>query len=558
MQGMSRSLFAAALLFQVCFGQYRRGVNVAGAEFGNTVLPGVLGTQYTFNSENTFRYFSEQGLGLMRVPLQWERLQPVLSGPLNDAYLANIKRDIAWARVHGGELILELHNFGRYSSKGDARQSDIIDNPDSSGVVRVRAVDLADVWVRLSNEFKFEPGVWAYGLMNEPHDMARGNWKAISQTVLSAIRANQDDKVVLIPGDSWSSGNRWVTTHGPNAWIQDPSDNFIYEAHQYFDRDESGTYAQNYDTELRSNADLANVGRTRVAHFIDWCRSNGVRGMVGEYGIPDNDDRWYVVLENFFAALDDAQMEGLYWAAGEWWGNYPLSVQPTNNFTTARPQMRTLLAHAPGGYTLAVSSASLSVQRATAGAFVTLYGRNFPGNPAVEVRDASGAIYQAGLLYNSATQINLRLPPLLASGRARLTVLRDGNPAAWGSITVAPAAPAIFTANSAGFGPAAAQIVRLKADGTQSYEFTTTPIQFGDANERLFLLLYLTGVRPGEGTVRVGDLELTPLYAGPQGQYPGLDQVNVELPRTLAGSGLTPVFVRNGGSVTNTVSLTFR
>src|SRR5205085_2256206 len=83
-------------------------------------------------------------------------------------------------------------------------------------------------------------------------------------SVLNAIRANQDDKLVLIPGDSWSSANRWVTVHGPAGWIEDPANNFVYEAHQYFDSDESGTYRLSYDAELARNSDLANVGKTRV------------------------------------------------------------------------------------------------------------------------------------------------------------------------------------------------------------------------------------------------------------------------------------------------------
>jgi uncharacterized protein (TIGR03437 family) len=44
-------------------------------------------------------------------------------------------------------------------------------------------------------------------------------------------------------------------------------------------------------------------------------------------------------------------------------------------------------------------------------------------------------------------------------------------------------------------------------------------------------------------TVQVGNLSLPAVYAGPQGQYPGLDQVNVQLPASLAGSGVVNVVV---------------
>jgi hypothetical protein len=274
--------------------------------------------------------------------------------------------------------------------------------------------------------------------------MGQANWKAISQSVLNAIRVNQDDKLVLIPGDSWSSANRWISVHGPAAWIQDPANNFAYEAHQYFDSDESGTYRLSYDAELARNADLLNVGKTRVSHFLGWCESNRVRGIVDEFGIPYNDPRWAAVLDNFLGVLDAAGMDGAYWAAGEWWPVTDLlSIQPTANFTQDRPQMATLQAHLGGGYLTPLSAASPTVARATPGSLVSVYGSGFTeqtaqqqgapyplglGDVTVTVSDASGASAAAGLLYVSPGQINLEIPAqLTAAGRATITVVRSGS-----------------------------------------------------------------------------------------------------------------------------------
>jgi endoglucanase len=566
----------SAILMAVSFlpAQYRRGVNVAGAEFGMTTIPGLLGREYTFNSESTFRYFGEKKLGLIRVALLWERLQPVPHGPLDPAYLSNLKRNVAWAKAHGCEVIIDIHNFARYSfNEGGSLKTYILDNPASDGSIKVRSADLADLWVRLSNEFKFEGAVYAYDLMNEPHDMGGGNWKAISQAALDAIRANQDDKLILVPGDSWSSANRWVQTHGALPWIQDPANNFAYEAHQYFDRDESGTYAMSYDAELARNSDLANVGRTRVSHFLDWCRANNVRGVVDEYGIPNTDTRWATVLDNFFAALDAAGMDGAYWAAGEWWGNYALSVQPAAIFTVDRPQMSTLLAHAGGGYLTALSAASASVARAAPGSLVSIYGVEFTVQTAqatatpwpvaladitVQVTDASGATASAGLLYVSPGQINLQMPALAATGRATITVLRGSSRVASGTIQLTATAPAIFTANGAGYGAAAAQVIRLKGDGSIVYESAAAPIDFGPESDRLFLALYGTGVRCNSVSLSLAALQVPVQSAGAQGQFPGLDQINVGLPRSLAGQGETGVALTCDGIRANGVTVTFR
>jgi uncharacterized protein (TIGR03437 family) len=51
------------------------------------------------------------------------------------------------------------------------------------------------------------------------------------------------------------------------------------------------------------------------------------------------------------------------------------------------------------------------------------------------------------------------------------------------------------------------------------------------------------------------------VYAGAQGQYPGLDQVNVVIPHSLAGSGLSTLVlsvqdaVNNVNTTSNTVTL---
>src|SRR5258708_16632286 len=60
-------------------------------------------------------------------------------------------------------------------------------------------------------------------------------------TTLFRSRTNGDRKLIMVPGDAWSSAQQWPAVHGPTSWINDPSSNFAYEAHQYFDRSEEHT-----------------------------------------------------------------------------------------------------------------------------------------------------------------------------------------------------------------------------------------------------------------------------------------------------------------------------
>ncbi len=132
-------------------------------------------------------------------------------------------------------------------------------------------------------------------------------------------------------------------------------------------------------------------------------------------------------------------------------------------------------------------------------------------------------------------------------------------------VTIAAVSPGVFTANGTGQGVPVAAILRVKPDNSRSTEFPFVagtagfeagPIRF--AEDRLFLDLYATGVRGSNSVqVLVGSETVTPLYSGSQPQFVGLDQVTIELPRTLAGRGKVDVVIVAAGLRSNTVELNF-
>ena len=338
---------AALLAAENAEPEFRRGVNIAGAEFGK--VPGTIHKDFTYNNEQTFRYFGEKGFDVFRVPVKWERIQPQLNGSLDAENLAALRKNIEWAKKYDSTVLIDLHNYARRHVTIDGKDKSAVIDAEIGGRVPLTREHLADVWLKLSKEFKDEPAVYGYGLMNEPNKMGNSSWKEISNAVVKAIRASGDRKLILVGGDHWSNAAGWEKHNGEKSWIEDPDNNFIYEAHCYFDSDNSGSYKQTYEDELKKNAELPNVGVRRARNFIDWCAKNKVRGFIGEYGVPGNDERWNTVLENFMSALDDARMGGAYWAAGTYWGKYPLSVQPSKD-DKDQPQMAVLLKHlSPAG-----------------------------------------------------------------------------------------------------------------------------------------------------------------------------------------------------------------
>jgi uncharacterized protein (TIGR03437 family) len=150
-----------------------------------------------------------------------------------------------------------------------------------------------------------------------------------------------------------------------------------------------------------------------------------------------------------------------------------------------------------------------------------------------------------------------------------MVISGDGSSAV-GAVNVVPVAPGLFAANSDGQGVAAAVALRVKADGSQSFEpvarfdstqnrFVAVPIDMGAESDQVFLILYGTGVRFRSSlatvSARIGGADAQVTFAGAQDQFVGLDQVNVRLPRSLTGRGDVDVALIADGQAANIVSI---
>lgn len=241
---------------------YLRGVNVNGGEFGrapsreatspfSNANPGRYGTDYQYDSQASFGYLAGRGVRLVRLPFRWERLQPEPGGPLDAEEVSRLREAVARAGSAGLSVIVEPHNYGAYYLSDGSRG---VRQPIGSASVTSGA--FADLWRRISEVFRGEPTVIGYGLMNEPIGLKgegrRGQavtWERISQQAVDAIRRSGDNKLVVVPGYNYSGAAGWVRHH-PSAWIRDPANAVRYEAHQYFDSDQSGSYEDPYAAEV--------------------------------------------------------------------------------------------------------------------------------------------------------------------------------------------------------------------------------------------------------------------------------------------------------------------
>jgi len=86
-----------------------------------------------------------------------------------------------------------------------------------------------------------------------------------------------------------------------------------------------------------------------------------------------------------------------------------------------------------------------------------------------------------------------------------------------------------------------------------------TPVDLGSSGDQIYLELYGTGLRGGSATATVGGVNVPVIGPVPQGQFIGLDQINLgPLPRTLAGRGEVEIALMVAGQPSNVVTVTIR
>jgi uncharacterized protein (TIGR03437 family) len=191
----------------------------------------------------------------------------------------------------------------------------------------------------------------------------------------------------------------------------------------------------------------------------------------------------------------------------------------------------------------------------------------------VKVKDSLGTERFAPLFFVDPNQVNYQVPTGTVTGNAVVTATSGDGRISIGQVQIVAVAPGLFSANANGQGIAAAVVLRVKGDGSQSYEpvaqfdqgqnkFVGVPIDLGPASDQVFLVLFGTGIRNRGSlqtvTAMLGGVSYPVLFAGPQGTFVGLDQINVLLPRALAGRGDVNVGLLVDGQQANTVSVNIK
>jgi uncharacterized protein (TIGR03437 family) len=272
-------------------------------------------------------------------------------------------------------------------------------------------------------------------------------------------------------------------------------------------------------------------------------------------------------------AIYDTDTGQFFWSDGGRGGLYsqPVVVNGTV-FSTYLSGNLVAWSLPASGNLLASFSAASGFPGFAANGIASAYGAGLNG-AGVTVTDSAGTERPADVFFSSSTQINYLVPDQTELGRATLTVTAANGAKLTTPLQISAVAPGIFSANSDGKGVAAAQALLVKADGTRSFlqvlqcgaapgSCVGVPIDLGADTDQVVLILYATGLRglSSLDNVRcnIGGLPGQVLYAGPQNQFKGLDQVNVLIPKGLKGRGQVNVALSVDRQLSNTVTVNIK
>ena len=189
------------------------------------------------------------------------------------------------------------------------------------------------------------------------------------------------------------------------------------------------------------------------------------------------------------------------------------------------------------------------------------------GGTTVSIKDSGGATSPAQIYFVSSGQVNYFVPATVALGAAVVTFSAGDGTVQTGAVTIANVQPGLFTMNTALL--IAANVVRLTPDGRQVYEndynidgtgnLVAAPVDV--TNGQVYLVLYGTGIRRAtldQVTMTIGGVNAPVLYSGAQASWAGLDQINVQVPASLAGKGDVPIVLTVAGKQANSARITIK
>jgi Cellulase (glycosyl hydrolase family 5)/Concanavalin A-like lectin/glucanases superfamily len=331
------------------------GYNISGLESADNILPGTAGGDYpALIGRKYAKWFYDNGVNSVRLPILLERLIPTAYGSVNSAYSQIIKDFLKDCQDYGIKCFLDIHNYGFYNFGVDGKIAWGKTNGSST-----YSVDLhKDFYQKIFTEFDHIGSLEGY-MYNEPHDLLvdtnPSNYKTTStcrvfqQAALDKLRALGSTKWFGWTTDNWGGIHNIIPYKwGANfdfPWSDTAEKTFLdlHYYHDFYPNSPFSSHSGGFGSDASAGIHRPFTRDEAIAEInpviIRWNQINETRKNNGLPPIPMNISEFgspYVNTSNAIAGSDymktfDEVLEifrannvgFFYFAVGDWVPNNP-------------------------------------------------------------------------------------------------------------------------------------------------------------------------------------------------------------------------------------------
>lgn len=180
--------------------KFKRGVNLSYW----MVVDGTDRDWLGYIDPKAFPLWKELGFDHFRVPVS-ENVLFNEDGSLHELAVTKLHEFFDWCEQNGMYAILDMHQLKPREGTTSYREEELF----GTEYPEFRA-HFVNIWSKISEEFKRHSlNYIAYELLNEPHDGTdnAGEWNKLQKEVLTAVRAQDPERIVFVPSMGWQDYN---------------------------------------------------------------------------------------------------------------------------------------------------------------------------------------------------------------------------------------------------------------------------------------------------------------------------------------------------------------
>lgn len=237
-----------------------------GINLGNTLDAPTEGEWALPAEEYYIQAFSDAGFKHIRIPITWDKhIASAAPYEIEEAFLNRVEQIVDWSLARELYVIINIHHDDWFKNEYDS-----ISNKNR----------FDSIWLKLSERFKDKSSRLIFEIFNEPHGLTIEELNSVNQRVLSIIRNQTSNRLVVFAGNEYSNIDTLLT-----MGIPDTDDKFLIgNFHSYDPWNFAGICTQEWGSDQDKQA-LKEIYQKANS----WSLEHDIPVMVNEFGVAKYD-----------------------------------------------------------------------------------------------------------------------------------------------------------------------------------------------------------------------------------------------------------------------------